>query len=142
MSPSVSGDLAFVSFSVFLPSPVLSSVADSCGILEEASPGAAYLYGPCALRACRADRKALQQNTLCVWFHTYTQITLVHLLFLSRGDVAALGESLSAVPRQVLPVCVWVGGGGVYTHRHTRIYMWVSVCVCILKPTSEHVKNS
>ena len=146
LSPSVRGDVAFASFSGKPPPSslaVLSSVADSCGVLEEAGPGAAYLYGPCALAARGADRKALQQNTLCVRFRAYTQITLVHLLFLSGGDVALLGGKLACPPMarpevfSCMCLCVSVC---------VCVCLCVSVCVrdCayILKPASEHVKNS
>lgn len=105
---SVRAHLAWLCSQHRPPFPVLSSVADSHAVLEEAGPGAAYLYGPCALRACRADRKALQQNTLCVLSHTYTQIILVHLLFLSWGDVAVLRESFPVVPWQGLTGCAFV----------------------------------
>lgn len=88
--------------------PVLSSVPDSCGVLDEAGPGAAYLYGLCPLRACRGDKKSFTaKHIVCLVPHLH--VTLVHLLFLCCGDVAALGESMPAFPwQEILFLCACV----------------------------------
>lgn len=82
---------------------------------------AVYLYGPSALGAFRAERRALQWTAFCVGCHASTKITLVHLPFLSWWNVVTARWKVFARPRSALDVCA---------------------CVCVPKSSREHVKKS
>lgn len=106
------------SFSVSLcvsPLPVVSSVADSCSILEEASPEAAYLYGSCVLAAYRADKKSFPAKTHCVFAPALTHKSLLFIYFSCPEEMSLrLGKVSPALPWRgpsslcVMSACVFV----------------------------------